>query len=126
MIEQIQQIAKTAHAIHRAYCLEMGIPTQPKWEDVESDHKEVVYSSINQIIQGGIKTVEESHDNFIEFKYEQGWRYGVVYSIENKLNPRMVSFSLLTPEQRVKERLFFECVSSFDCWQPLPSEPKTT
>jgi|TARA_B110000093_G_scaffold42958_1_gene45980 hypothetical protein len=110
----IEQIAKTAHAIHRAYCLEMGIPTQPKWEDVENGHKDVVYNSIRQIMQGSIKSVEESHNKFIESKYTQGWRFGEVYSIEDKLNPRMVDFIKLTAEQRVKERLFFECVSSFN------------
>tara|TARA_B110000967_G_C18539219_1_gene389746 strand:- start:267 stop:605 length:339 start_codon:yes stop_codon:yes gene_type:complete len=110
----IEQIAKTAHAIHRAYCLEMGIPTQPKWEDVDSGHKDVVYTSIINITQGSIKSVEESHNKFIESKYAQGWRFGEVYSIEDKLNPRMVDFSRLTIEQRVKEKLFFECVNSFN------------
>ena len=114
MIKMIEQIAKTAHAIHRAYCLEMGIPTQPKWENVENGHKDVVYNSIRHIIQGSIKSVEESHNKFVESKYAQGWRFGEVYSIEDKLNPRMVDFSRLTMEQRVKERLFFECVSSFN------------
>ena len=109
----IEQIAKTAHAIHRAYCLEMEIPTQPKWEDVENGHKDVVYNSIRHIMQGGIKSVEESHNKFIESKHAQGWRFGEVYSIEDKLNPRMVDFSRLTLEQRVKEKLFFECVNSF-------------
>ena len=109
----IEQIAKTAHSIHRAYCLQMGIPTQPKWEDVENEHKDVVRHSIRHIIKGNINNVEESHDNFIKFKHEQGWRFGEVYSIENKLNPRMVCFSRLTLEQRIKEALFFECVISF-------------
>ena len=109
----IEQIAKTVHAIHRAYCLEMGIPTQPKWEDVDDSHKEVVYVSIKDILKGSIKSVEESHNKFIESKYAQGWRFGEVYSIKDKLNPRMVDFSRLTIEQRVKEKLFFECVSSF-------------
>lgn len=110
----IEQIAKTAHAVHRAYCLEMGTPTQPKWENVENGHKDVVYNSIRDIMQGSIKSVKESHNKFVESKYAQGWRFGEVYSIENKLNPRMVDFSKLTIEQRVKERLFFECVSSFN------------
>tara|TARA_R110002167_G_scaffold364713_1_gene587177 strand:- start:42 stop:380 length:339 start_codon:yes stop_codon:yes gene_type:complete len=110
----VEQIAKTAHAIHRAYCLEMGIPTQPKWKDVEKGHKDVVYNSIKNILHGAIKNVEESHDKFIQSKHKQGWRFGEAYSIENKLNPRMVDFTRLTLEQKIKERLFFECVTSFN------------
>jgi hypothetical protein len=109
----IEQIAKTAHAIHIAYCLEMEIPTQPKWEDVENEHKDIVYNSVRQIIQGSIKSVEESHNKFVESKYAQGWRFGEVYSIKEKINPRIVDFSRLTLEQKIKGRLFFECVSSF-------------
>ena len=109
----IKQIAKTAHAIHRAYCLEMGIPTQPKWEDVNDDHKKVVYNSIKHIISEDIKTVEESHNQFVASKHAQGWIFGEAYSIENKTNPRMTDFSRLTKEQRIKEMLFFECVMSF-------------
>mgnify|MGYP003640624765 CR=1 FL=1 len=113
MNKKIKQVAKTAHATHRAYCIEMGIPTQPKWNDVESEHKQVVCNSVNLILIGHIDTVEESHDEFIKFKHSQGWRFGEIYSIENKINPRMVAFSRLTLEQRIKERLFFECVVSF-------------
>ena len=57
----IEQIAKTAHAIHRAYCLEIGIATQPTWKIVSLDHKKVVYSSIKHILDGQINTVEQSH-----------------------------------------------------------------
>jgi len=108
-----EQIAKTAHAIHRAYCLEMNIPTQPEWDDVANEHKDVVFNSIRYILHGHITSVEDSHNKFVESKHANGWRFGEVYSIENKLNPRMIDFSRLTIEQKVKERLFFECVSSF-------------
>tara|TARA_R110002126_G_scaffold29832_1_gene98137 strand:- start:162 stop:497 length:336 start_codon:yes stop_codon:yes gene_type:complete len=109
----INQISKTAHAIHLAYCKENNIPTQPVWEEVSVEHKEIVYDTVTNILKDSIKTVEESHDNFIKKKYSQGWIFGEVYSLENKTNPRMVDFSRLTLEQRTKERLFFECVNSF-------------
>jgi hypothetical protein len=110
----IEQIAKTAHAVHRAYCLEMDIPTQPKWEDVDSEHKDVVYNSIKHILSGSIKSAEDSHNKFVESKHARGWKFGEVYSIEDKLNPRLVDFNELTLEQRIKEKLFFECVISFN------------
>ena len=112
-MEYLEQIGKTVHAVHRAYCKENNIPTQPKWEDVESEHKECIYNSVKNILNGNISTVEESHDNFIKLKISQGWQFGETYSIEDKLNPRLVEFSKLTLEQRTKESLFFECVNSF-------------
>ena len=109
----VEQIAKTAHAIHRAYCIEMNIPTQPKWDEVENDHKDVMFNSIRHILHGEIDSVQMSHDNFIKGKIENGWVYGEKYSLENKTNPRLVEFNKLTLEQRIKESLFFECVCSF-------------
>lgn len=109
----IEQIAKTAHSIHRAYCIEMNIPTQPEWIDVEHSHKDVIYNTIRNILHGKISSIEESHNKFIESKTSQGWSFGKEYSIEDKKNPRLVEFNKLTKEQRIKERLFFECVKSF-------------
>ena len=112
MVSQIQ-IAKTAHAIHRAYCLEMNIPTQPHWDLVDNEHKEVVYNSIRHILAGNVTNVIDSHNAFVESKIASGWSYGNVYSLEKKENPRLVNFELLTTQQRIKEALFFECICSF-------------
>jgi hypothetical protein len=109
----IDQISKTAHAVHRAYCFEMGIPTQPKWVEVSPEHKAVVANTVRNILLGNITSIEESHNLFVESKVMDGWSFDKEYSLENKTNPRLVPFNLLSKEQRVKEALFFKCVSSF-------------
>lgn len=109
----VEQIAKTAHAVHRAYCIENNIPTQPEWHEVDNEHKDVVYNSIRSILHGAVNTAEESHNKFLESKLSQGWRFGEEYSASEKLNPRLVPFKQLTLEQRTKEGIFFACVSSF-------------
>ena len=109
----LEQIAKTAHAVHLAYCEEVGLNTQPEWGKVDETHKAVVINSVEKIITGTVNTVEDSHDNFIKMKHSQGWVFGEEYNIDKLTNPRMVHFSRLTDHQRIKERLFFECVKSF-------------
>lgn len=96
MEEKIEQIAKTCHAIHLAFSKEMNIPTQPVWEEVEESHKNVLYDSIKKILNDEIKSVEVSHENFVLSKKKSGWVYDDVYSIENKTNPRLLSFNELT------------------------------
>lgn len=108
-----EQIAKTAHAVHKAYCDEMEIPTQPCWDDVDQGHKDVVIDSVMKIMEGHITSAEISHINFVTMKLSQGWIYGEAYSRELKTNPRLVTFGNLSKEQRIKEALFFECVNSF-------------
>lgn len=108
-----KQIAKTCHAIHRAYCIENNIKTQPEWNDLDEKHIEVIIDSVRKILSGEIKTKEESHLNFVKYKISQGWKYSKIYSVENKTNPRLTEFNNLTIEQRTKEALFIECVKSF-------------
>ena len=108
----IEQIAKTVHAVHLAYCKEVGETTQPSWDKVSNEHKDVVRNSIIQIINGTVKSSEDSHSIFFQSKLIQGWVYGE-YSIELKQNPRLVLFEELKITDRMKEILFFETVKSF-------------
>lgn len=109
----ITQVAKTAHAVHLAYCKTMGLETQPVWEELTEEHKDTIISSVKQILDGDIKTVEESHDNFVKFKKSSGWVYGKEYSRKLKTSPRICEFVEMGMNDTVKEVLFFECVKSF-------------
>lgn len=108
-----EQIAKTCHAIHIAFCKEMSIPTQPSWEEVDDSHKEVVFNSIKAILNGEITSSIDSHNKFVESKTSQGWKYGKNYDAQNKINPRLCSYGDLSLIEKVKEVLFFACISSF-------------
>ncbi|QQV90434.1 RyR domain containing protein [Olleya phage Harreka_1] len=113
-MEKLEQIAKTCHAVHKAYCLQAGIKTQPEWDKVQTEHKLTIFSTIEKILSGEIKTQAQSHANFVDFKKTNGWKYGAGYSIKHKTNPRLVDFfSQLPLEDRIKESIFFECVKSF-------------
>ncbi|QQV90454.1 RyR domain containing protein [Olleya phage Harreka_1] len=113
-MEKLEQIAKTCHAVHRAYCLQAGIKTQPEWDEVKTEHKLTVFSTIEKILSGEIKTQAQSHKNFVSFKKSNGWEYGVNYSVDLKTNPRLVeNFEHLHLEDRIKESVFLECVKSF-------------
>lgn len=59
----IEQIAKTAHSVHRAYCIANNISTQPEWDSVEQEHKEVVYNSIKSILNKEVLSDEISKGN---------------------------------------------------------------
>lgn len=109
----IEQIAKTCHAVHLAYCSEMLFHTQPKWDELQNEHRETIIDSVQKIVNGTIKSKEDSHNNFIKNKKKNGWIYGETYSLIDKINPRLIGFDDLSLEQRIKEALFFECVTSF-------------
>lgn len=107
-----EQIAKTCHAVHRAYCNESLLPTQPEWDSVDDNHKQVIIDSVKKIFDGEITSKEQSHNNFVAMKKSQGWTFGN-YSMGDKKNPRLVPFEQLNIHDKIKENLFFETVKSF-------------
>lgn len=107
-----KQIAKTCHAVHRAYCNESLLPTQPEWDSVDDSHKQVIIDSVKKILDGEITSKEQSHNNFVEMKKSQGWTFGN-YSLGDKKNPRLIPFEQLNIHDKIKENLFFETVKSF-------------
>jgi hypothetical protein len=108
-----KQIAKTAHAVHLAYCELNDLSTQPKWGELTKEHKKTVKSTVKRILSGEIDSVENAHINFVEFKKSNGWVCGPKYHLEFKVNPRLCDYEKLSHHDKVKETLFFECVNSF-------------
>lgn len=57
-------------------------------------------------------TPEQSHENWLLQKMEEGWVYGPAKNPETKQHPCMVAYALLPLEQRVKDYLFGAAVRS--------------
>lgn len=111
--ETIIQIAKAAHAAHRTYCSSVGHKTQPIWDNLTTTHKATILNSVCSILSGKVRTVEQSHNMFVQAKLTAGWTYGTEYSTEAKTNPRLQPLYACTIEDRTKENLFFNIVKSF-------------
>jgi hypothetical protein len=112
-IMKTKQIAKTAHAVHLAYCELNDLSTQPKWGKLTREHKQTIKSTVKKILSGEIESVKNAHENFVEFKKSNGWVYGKTYDRDKKINPRLCDYEKLSHHDKVKETLFFECVNSF-------------
>jgi hypothetical protein len=108
---KIIAISKIAHRKHRRYCNSINHPTQPSWEDLSDNHKKTIESTVEKIVNGEIKSIEDSHANFVEFKKSTGWVFGDEYSEKDKTNPRLCDFNDLSTEDMTKESIFFECVN---------------
>ena len=59
---------------------------------------------------------EQSHENWLKEKYEEGWVYGekknTDLSVGCLTHPCMVPFSMLPKEQQMKDYLFFAIVTT--------------
>ncbi|MEQ9948114.1 RyR domain-containing protein [Pectobacterium aroidearum] len=56
---------------------------------------------------------EASHNKWLEFKKQDGWKYGPVKDAEKKEHPCFVPYGQLPKEQQVKDYLFRAVVHAF-------------
>ncbi|UYA60179.1 Phage protein, Gp66 (IR5) [Pectobacterium sp. F1-1] len=108
----IEHAARTAHEVNRAYCAALGDHSQPNWEDAPDWQKN---SAIEGVVfhLNGDHPPEASHNKWLEFKKQDGWKYGPVKDAEKKEHPCFVPYDQLPKEQQVKDYLFRAVVHAF-------------
>ncbi|WP_409311444.1 RyR domain-containing protein [Pectobacterium sp. B1J-3] len=108
----IELIARISHEVNRAYCAALGDDSQMSWGDAPDWQKD---SAIEGVVfhLNGDHLPEASHNKWLEFKKQDGWKYGPVKDAEKKEHPCFVPYDQLPKEQQVKDYLFRAVVHSF-------------
>ena len=101
-----EQIARIAHEANRAYCEALGDHTQVPWENAPNWQKESAMDGVGFHLANPDAGVEWSHENWMQQKLGDGWRYGPVKDPDNKLHPCIKPFQHLPPEQQAKNYIF--------------------
>jgi hypothetical protein len=109
----VEQIAKTAHEVNRAYCLCIGDNSQPSWEDAPDWQKDSARNGVKFHLENPNSKPEDSHNSWLEEKKKDGWKYGLVKDLERKEHPCFIPYEELPQEQKVKDYLFIGVVRSF-------------
>lgn len=110
--EAVHRIAETAHEVNRAYCRSIGEEDQPSWKDAEAWRRESCINGVWAIVAHPDTTPEQSHNNWVNQKLQDGWAWGPSKDPEKKEHPCMVPYSQLPEEQKVKDALFTAVVKS--------------
>tara|TARA_R100001132_G_scaffold26725_2_gene29144 strand:+ start:203 stop:751 length:549 start_codon:yes stop_codon:yes gene_type:complete len=107
---KIEEIARVAHEVNRAYCTSIGDTSQVPWEEAPEWQRE---SAIDGVRKTTKKTTPgDSHRSWLELKEKEGWTYGETKDPDNKTHPCMVPFEELPSEQQTKDYLFLSVVQS--------------
>lgn len=112
----IEQIAKVAHELNKAYCQSVGDHTQQEWDAApewqrQSSIKGVIFHILNPDA-----SPSDSHDSWLNKKEEEGWSYGPVKNPEAKEHPCFVPYEELPTEQRSKYYIFRQTVHSLQVY----------
>jgi len=112
MLLTVEQIAEVCHELNRAYCCVTGDYSQLLWEDAPEWQRESALEGVNNILRGIVTTPKQAHISWATKKFEDGWRYDSRKDPEAKTHPNLVDYEQLTPEQRIKDTLFFQTVQT--------------
>lgn len=107
----IEDIARTAHEVNRAYCKAIGEDTQPSWFDAPQWQKNSALAGV-RAHQAGNLTPRQSHESWLAVKAAEGWKYGRSKNVNTKEHPWFLPYDELPMEQRTKDYLFKAVVES--------------
>jgi len=108
----VEQIAKVAHEVNRAYCEANGDTSQLIWEQAPEWQRESAVNGVKFHIDAPDAGPAGSHGNWLKEKYADGWVYGEVKDPETKTHPCLVPFDQLPAAQQTKDYLFVAVVHS--------------
>jgi hypothetical protein len=107
------RIARAAHEANRSYCrLVLGDYSQPPFDEAPAWQVQSALAGIDAITLGEVKQPSDSHESWLRQKQAEGWVYGEVKNPATKEHPCMVPYEKLSPEQQVKDHIFFAIVTA--------------
>jgi hypothetical protein len=106
----IEEIARVAHEVNRAYCEALGDTSQKPWEDAPGWQRASAINGVRFHIANPKSTPAESHANWLAEKESAGWKWGPVKDAAKLEHPCMLPYQQLPVEQRVKDSLFIGVV----------------
>ena len=98
--------AQCAHEANRAYCQKLGDTSQLPWNEAPEWQRDMEISGVRAIAKQPFVSAEQSHNNWLKIKEDDGWVYGPAKDIEKKQHPCIVPYWELPQEQQDKNKLF--------------------
>lgn len=105
-------IAKVCHEINKAYCASIGDHTQKSWEEAEQWQRDSAIKGVDFALNNPDVPASSQHDAWLADKKKDGWNYGPIKDATLKQHPCIVPYDQLPTEQKSKDYLFKQVVSS--------------
>ena len=114
--QEIVAIARVCHEANRAYCETIGDTSNFPWRVINDTIKGSIINGVENVLANVLAndtTPKESHENWMEYKLEEGWVYGLQKDLIKKTHPCLVDYADLPTDQKIKDHLFVAIVMAF-------------
>lgn len=110
MVSRIENAARTAHEVNRAYCAGLGDDSQLPWDEAPQWQRDSAMAGAALVAEGE-EDPAAMHRSWSDEKVKAGWVYGEAKDAEKKTHPCLVPYGQLPGSQRAKDALFVIAVT---------------
>lgn len=102
----LAKIAELAHEANRSYCLLIGDDSQKPWDEAPEWQKESIMDGVKFHLANPSATPEQSHQNWMNHKMAEGWKWGGIKNEKLKEHPCFCPYDCLPISQQIKDHIF--------------------
>ena len=106
-----EDIARVAYDANMRLNLLTGVES-PAWDDFTPEDRDLFIDGVRMQIEQPNRTIEQIHEDWVDDRIRNGWRYGTVRDHTRKTHPSIVPFAELSLVEKVKDTLFASIVTS--------------
>lgn len=103
-------IAMVCHEVARGYRSSISDHTQPPWEDVCQADKDRKAANVDWLVARPWATPASLHERWVRERIGEGWKFGLHFDKDEKLDPLVCAFYKLPFPLRVLDHLFLATV----------------
>ena len=114
--DAIPLIAEVCHEANRAICESFNDLSLLSWDNAPQWQKKFSIAGVKFRLENPTRTLEQMHKSWMQQKLDDGWIYGIKEDKRLKTHPCLVDYEQLTPDQTVKDMVFWAIVDSMSTY----------
>ncbi|MEZ5997827.1 MAG: RyR domain-containing protein [Hyphomonas sp.] len=103
--DRLEAIARTVHTALRGWAMAHGQTDIPDWDDAPDWMHSSTRESVLAVLEDRQMDGRAQHEQWMEQKLRDGWRYGAVKDASLKTHPLLVAWDALPEWERRKDAL---------------------